>query len=58
VKAYRPPGASFKFPFRKGPRSQASGHYNAPKAGRPSKSAPSIKQFTAMKPGRPAKRSK
>jgi hypothetical protein len=50
MKRYRPPGAgtTFKFPFRLGGRSQATGHFNAPPSGRPSKSMPTIKQFTKL----------
>ena len=59
VKPYRAPATGFKFPFRiKGPKSQATGHLNAPKQGRPSKSMPQIKQFTQMKAGRPKQRPK
>lgn len=51
--AYRPPqpGAGFRFPFRR--RTMGTGGYNAPTPGRPSKSMPSIKQFSQMKPGHP-----
>jgi hypothetical protein len=49
VKKYRQPGAgTFKFPFRIGGRSLATGNLNAPPPGRPSKSMPSVKQFTKM----------
>lgn len=59
MKSYRPPKMGFKFPFRRRQRrSLASGHLNAPKQGRPSKSMPSIKQFTQMKAGRPKPRVK
>jgi hypothetical protein len=56
VKKYRPPGSgtSFKFPFRIGGRSLATGKLNAPPSSRPSKSMPSIKQFTRL--GDPARR--
>lgn len=55
MRTYRPPGmGSFRFPFRFGGRSQASGQLNAPGRGRPSKQTPPPKQFTKMKPGRPA----
>jgi hypothetical protein len=57
VKAYRPPQVTFKFPYRAG-KSQAQGSYNAPGVGRPSRKMPSIKQFTAMKPGRPKPKAK
>lgn len=53
MKAYRPPAGGFKFPFRRGSRSMATGHLNLPKQGRPGKKMPSIKQFSSMKPGRP-----
>lgn len=57
MKAYRPKVASpFKFPFRLGGRSQATGSYNAPT--KPGGKAPSIKSFTKMKPGRPKQDSK
>lgn len=59
MKRYRPPGiGAFKFPFRHGRKTQATGSYNAPAQGRPSKQMPPIKQFTQMKPGRPAQRPK
>jgi hypothetical protein len=50
VKRYRPPGSgtTFKFPFRHGGHSQATGRLNLPGMGRPSKSMPSIKQFTRL----------
>lgn len=49
MKQYRRPGAgTFKFPFRLGGKSQATGHLNAPAQGRPSKSMPSVKQFTRL----------
>jgi hypothetical protein len=50
VKRYRPPGtgAGFRFPFRLGGRSLASGKLNVPPSGRPSKSIPPIKQFTKL----------
>lgn len=53
-KAYRPPSFSFKFPFRV--RTLGTGSYNAP--GKPGGRAPGIKQFTAMKPGRPKPKQK
>ena len=54
----RPAVSTFKFPYRIGGRSLATGGYSAAPSSRPSKAAPSIKQFTDMKPGRPAKQSK
>ena len=55
MKSYRPPTFGFKFPFRLGSsRSMATGKLNAPGRGRPSKQTPQVKQFTKMKPGRPA----
>ena len=56
MKAYRPPSIAFKFPFRRGGRSQATGSYNAPS--KPGGRAPAIKQFTSMKPGRPKPKQK
>jgi hypothetical protein len=51
VSSYRPPARpAFKFPFRIGARSLATGSLNAPGTG---KKMPPIKQFSAMKPGRP-----
>lgn len=47
----KPSTTTFRFPFKMGPRSLATGSYNAPPSSRPSKSAPPIKQFTALKPG-------
>lgn len=59
MKAYRPPTPPpFKFPFRIGGRSLATGSLNAPTPGRPSKSTPSVKQFSSMKPGRPKPKAK
>lgn len=55
MKVYRPPLTSFKFPFRIGGRSLATGSLNAPK---PGAKMPPIKQFTSSKPGRPTKRQK
>lgn len=57
MKRYRPPtGGTFKFPFRIGARSLATGGYNAPtKAGG---KLPQIKQFSQMKPGRPKPRTR
>ena len=56
MKAYRPRSFNFKFPFRGGRRSQAAGSYNPP--ARAGGQMPGIKQFSAMKPGRPTKRQK
>lgn len=56
MKAYRPKPITFKFPFRFGGRSMATGSLSAP--AKASGKTPSIKQFTSMKPGRPAKRQK
>ena len=47
----KPTKSSFRFPFRIGGTSLATGGYNAPVQGRPSKSAPPIKQFTRLRPG-------
>lgn len=54
MKAYRRPAAAFKFPFRFGGPSLATGRLNAPPSGRPSKSMPAMKQFTKL--GDPARR--
>lgn len=56
MKTYRPKRATFKFPFRAGGRSQATGGYNAPS--KPGGKMPGIKQFTALKPGRPKPKQK
>lgn len=55
---YRAPSSTFKFPFRIGGRSMATGGYNQPTPGRPSKSQPAIKQFSSSKPGRPKPKAK
>lgn len=54
MKSYHAPTFTLKFPFRlRQRRSMATGHLNKPKQGRPSKSTPSIKQFSQMRAGRP-----
>ena len=59
-KAFRPKNAAttFTFPFRFGGKSLATGGYNTPPSGRPSKSMPPIKQFTRMTPNGPRKKPK
>lgn len=57
MKRYRPPGMpTFRFPFRIGGRTLASGSYNQPT--KPGGKMPAIKQFSAVKPGRPKPRQK
>lgn len=60
MKQYRPKNAvtKFTFPFRIGGKSLATGGYNAPPSNRPSKSMPSIKQFTRLTPNGPRRKPK